>query len=161
MSVRTPLTIRLQSVIIFPMAWEIENFGNKAWSNSLAHRPEDINREWRPKSSIRKVNDAILAQWHQPISKSEIEETFRLLTGLTEDSLLQLSNDEENPILVRTVAHYLIKDWRSWISAIDKVLDRAIGSSEQPINNNFLVWSAVMKFNQLLSWNDNTIKNAE
>lgn len=121
------------------MAWEIENFGDKAWSNSLAHRPHDINREWRPKSSIRKVNDSLIEQGHQPISKSDIEETFRLLTWLTEESLMSLVNNEKNPILIRTVAHYLIKDWMWGIWAIEKVLDRAIGTTETPVNNNILI----------------------
>lgn len=131
--------IRLQSVTIHTMAWEIENFWDKAWSNSLAHRPQDINREWRPKSSIRKVNDTLLAGWHSPISKGDIEETFRLLTGLTEESLLALVKDTENPILIRTVANYLVKDWEKGIWAIEKVLDRAVGTTEAPTNNLFVI----------------------
>ncbi len=94
--------------------------------------PQNINTNWRPKSSIRLVNEKLESHWHVWVSKADIEETFRILAGLTEDSLLALSEDPENPILIRTVAFYLIKDWRRWIDAIDKVLDRAIGTTEAP-----------------------------
>nr|DAP93310.1 MAG TPA: hypothetical protein [Caudoviricetes sp.] len=47
------------------------------------------------------------------MTKSDVEETFRILTGLTEESLDLLVEDSENPMLVRVVANYLVRDWRN------------------------------------------------
>lgn len=110
------------------MAWEIENFWDKAWSNSLAHRPQDINKNWRPKSSIRKVNESIIASWHEPASRDDIEQTYILLTGLTESSLIALQVDDENPILVRTVAKSLLEWFKKWHWALESILLRWIGA---------------------------------
>jgi len=39
-----------------------------------------LNPNWRPKSSIRKVNDALIEAWEEPATRADIEKTYVLLT---------------------------------------------------------------------------------
>lgn len=110
---------------------KIENFWDKINTGGFDKNPQNINKNWPIKKNIANIIQSLKSQWYETVTKSDVEETFRILTGLTEESLDLLVEDSENPMLVRVVANYLVRDWRNtWITPIEKILERAIGSVE-------------------------------
>ena len=108
---------------------KIENFWDKINTGGFDKNPQNINKNWPIKKNIANIIQSLKSQWYETVTKSDMEETFRILTGLTEESLESLVEDSENPMLVRVVANYLVRDWRNtWITPIEKILERAIGS---------------------------------
>lgn len=143
--------------------WKIHLHPN-ATSNWLDKNPQNINRNWPIKKNVAEVMKFLKNEWYERIKKTDIESIYTLLLWLSEETLKTLISDEWNPILVRSVALYLQNWWRDWLTVVEYVAKQALWpmQSENNTQNNFLIGSAVMKFNQLLSWNhDNETHDGE
>ena len=132
------MTIKKENNSKTTQSRKIENFWDKINTGGFDKNPQNINKNWPIKKNIANIIQSLKSQWYETVTKSDVEETFRILTGLTEESLDLLVEDSENPMLVRVVANYLVRDWRNtWITPIEKILERAIESVESLYLNIF------------------------
>ena len=101
---------------------------NKTW-NWFDKNPGNINLKGRPKKWISAVNDELKKKWFEPATKQDIIETYLSLLQLDRNHLVELSNDESKPMLVRI----LVKNMLGWkgFDIIERMLDRWIGKATQ------------------------------
>lgn len=158
-----------------PSTNRVGKWGNKkihehpnAWKNGLDKNPQNINKDWPVNKKLAEVLKFLKTEGYEKITKSDIEEVYTFMLWLSVWTIDQMSKDEWNPVLIRSVALYIRKWWQDGLSTIEYVAKQALGPMqwEAPVQpqqpNNFLIGSAVMKFNQLLSWkHDETPDNGE
>lgn len=108
------------------MAWEIENFWNKANTNWFKQNPQNA---WRPKKWVSLVNQQLKEMWYDPATKADIEETYMQMINLTMKELKELWEWKDQPALVRVLAKNIV--WGKWFEVIEKMLDRGIWKAVQ------------------------------
>lgn len=123
-------------------------------TNWLDKRPGDINKNGAVKKNIAWIIASLKDQGYESVKKWDIEEIYRFLTGLTEATLREIVADKENPMHIRAVANYLVRDWRkNGIWPFEKILERAIWvvESTPPISVNVTTeaMNFLQKMNQL------------
>jgi len=107
------------------MAGEIEHIKGKGFDAN----PQNINRKGRPRKLVGSIVKELEKKGVEEVSKEQIKSCFLMLINLTKDELKEISEDEEQPILIRVVAKNILTG--KGFEIIDKILDRGIGKVGQ------------------------------
>ena len=98
--------------------------------------PQNINKKWQPRKWISIVNKELREMWYEPARKQDIEENYMNMINLSEDDLINLWKDKEQPMLVRVLAKNIL-GWK-WFDIIERMLDRWIWKPTQREENRFV-----------------------
>ncbi len=66
--------------------------------------PQNINRKGQPKKLLRRVLDELRREGYEPVSRTQVEEVYSTLLGLTIDDVKTMANDPNQSMLLRIVA---------------------------------------------------------
>ena len=133
--------------------------------NGLQKNPQNINKNGAVKKSIAVILNFLKEEWYEKVTKRDIESAYTTLLWLSEKTLKDMRDEIENPILLRSVAHYLLNGWRDGLTVVEYVAKQALwpmqwDAPQQPPNT-FLINNASMKFNSLLAGNDTEAHDGE
>ena len=105
-------------------------FNPKSKENlKLFKKWESWNPNWQPRKTVGLVNKILKDEGYEPASKTDIEQNYMQMIQLPMQKIIQLAKDEEQPILIRTIAKNLVS-WK-WFDIIEKMLDRGIWKAVQ------------------------------
>ncbi len=105
----------------------------KANTAGFDKNPQNINRSGRPRMLVSSVIKNLKEKGVESVSKTDIRDTFLMLINLNISELKDIQNDVEHPAIVRIVAKEMLGG--KGFDVIEKMLDRAIGKSEENINS--------------------------
>lgn len=92
---------------------------------------ERINREGRPKKFVSQVLADLKEKGYENVSRSQIVDIYETLLALSEDELLELGNDKEQPMIYRIIARAMLS--KRGFDIIERMVDRAQGRPTQPL----------------------------
>jgi hypothetical protein len=78
-----------------------------AGSNGFEKNPQNINRNGRPRKPFASINQSLKERGIEPISKSELLNSFQLIFNATEDELQELVEDPETPLAYKLMVREL------------------------------------------------------
>lgn len=94
----------------------------KANTNGLKQNPQNINRKYGPHSkTVGAILQALKKEGYEHVTGKDIESAQNALLGVSEAKLRDIADDEDLPILLRSISLYLADGWRKDIRAIREV----------------------------------------
>ena len=88
-----------------------------------------INKNGRPRKLIGTVNKELEEKGFTEANKQEITSCYLRLININEEELKAISNDKEQPILVKIVSNSILSD--KGFDIIERLIDRGVGKSAQ------------------------------
>jgi hypothetical protein len=89
-------------------------------------RPENINKNGRPRKSFATINAKLKKQGVEPLTKKQLLDFYELVFNATEKELVALRNDEETPFVMKMIIQELgsaatrskaLQDYRNYMFA--------------------------------------------
>lgn len=93
--------------------------------------PQNINREGRPRRLVSGVIKELESKGVERVSQTDVKDTFLMLINLEIEELEEITKSKKHPAIVRIVAKEMLGG--KGFDVIEKMLDRAIGKSEENI----------------------------
>lgn len=87
------------------------------------------NPNGQPRKTVWLVNKVLQDEGYEPASKRDIEQNYMQMIQLPMQKIIELAKDQEQPILIRTIAKNLVS-WK-WFDIIERMLDRGIWKAIQ------------------------------
>ena len=94
---------------------------------------QNINRKGRPRKGISLVNFELAKLGYTKATKEDIENIYLVMIQLSQDELVKIGNDKDNPMLARILAKSILDNKRGFENS-EKILDRAIGKPNQSVS---------------------------
>lgn len=91
-----------------------------------------INREGRPRKMVSGVIVELKNKGVEKVSQSDVKDVFLMLINLETNEIKEIINDEKQPAIIRIVGREMLSG--KGFDIIEKMLDRAIGKSNENIN---------------------------
>ena len=111
------------------MAWEIENFWDKKWSNGFDKRPWDA---WRPRKWASLILHTLKEMWiEKNITRNQIDDMYLQMGQLTQKELKKIFKDEKQPVWAHVIAKSLTG--RDSFKTMETMLDRTFWKSTTKI----------------------------
>ena len=104
----------------------------KANTAGFAQNPENINRKGRPRKLVSGVIIELKNKGVEKVSQSDVKDVFLMLINLETNEIKEIINDEKQPAIIRIVGREMLSG--KGFDIIEKMLDRAIGKSNENIN---------------------------
>ena len=104
----------------------------KANTAGFAQNPENINRKGRPRKLVSGVIVELKNKGVERVSQSDVKDVFLMLINLETNEIKEIINDEKQPAIIRIVGREMLSG--KGFDIIEKMLDRAIGKSNENIN---------------------------
>lgn len=93
--------------------------------------PQNINRKGRPRRLVSGVIKELESKGVERVSQTDVRDTFLMLINLEIEELEEITKSKKHPAIVRIVAREMLGG--KGFDVIEKMLDRAIGKSEENI----------------------------
>lgn len=93
--------------------------------------PQNINRAGRPRRLVSTVIKDLESKGVERVSQTDVKDTFLMLINLEIEELEGITKSKKHPAIVRIVAREMLGG--KGFDVIEKMLDRAIGKSEENI----------------------------
>lgn len=90
-----------------------------------------INRKGRPRRLVSNIIEELKKKGVERVSKTDVIDTYLMLINLEISELESMVKDKDQPALVRIVGKEILGS--KGFDVIEKMLDRAIGKSEENI----------------------------
>ena len=98
---------------------------------TFADDPSRINRKWRPKRTLKVINEELKKAGYEPATFDDIKNAYLYLLQLSVDEIKSLVAKKDTPVLIKIVAKAL---WdKKGFDIVEKMLDRAIWKAVQQI----------------------------
>jgi hypothetical protein len=94
---------------------------------------ETLNPNGRPRKLISGTIKQLKEQGVKEATATEIKGVYLMLVNLSKESLMEVQNDKDQPILVHIVAKAILQD--KGFDIIERMLDRSIGRAQQSIDH--------------------------
>jgi hypothetical protein len=94
---------------------------------------ETLNPNGRPRKLISGTIKQLKEQGVEEATATEIKGVYLMLVNLSKESLMEVQNDKDQPILVHIVAKAILQD--KGFDIIERMLDRSIGRAQQSIDH--------------------------
>lgn len=70
--------------------------------------PQNINRKGRPKKLFAALNDEVIANGEEPVSRKDLKEFIMLCFNLNERELRKIATNKDAPFAARSIANELL-----------------------------------------------------
>jgi hypothetical protein len=103
-----------------------------AGKGNFAKNPQNINRKGRPRKMVSGIITELKERGVEKVSPADVKEVFLMLINLEKNEIEEISEDEKQPIITKIVSKEMLSG--KGFDIIEKMLDRAIGKSNENIN---------------------------
>lgn len=90
---------------------------------------ESGNPDGRPPKLLKHLNDELKQQGFEPVSESQVVETYLTLLNMDKDTILNLIKDGKVPSLFEIAAKGI--GGKQGLQAVEKLLERALGKPKE------------------------------
>lgn len=102
---------------------------------------ESGNPKWQPRKGISAVNHELQQAGYSPATKQDIEANYMAMIQLWQDTLLELANNRDKPMIVRIIAKNMLSG--KGFDIIEKMLDRWIWKPIQTQAIEARIWGQI------------------
>ena len=88
-----------------------------------------INRDGRPPKLLKQLNAELKEQGFEPVSESQVIETYLTLLNMDKDTILKLIKEDKVPSLFEIAAKGI--GGKQGLQAVEKLLERALGKPKE------------------------------
>ena len=88
-----------------------------------------INRKGRPPKLLKQLNAELKEQGFEPVSESQVVETYLTLLNMDKDTILKLIKEDKVPSLFEIAAKGI--GGKQGLQAVEKLLERALGKPKE------------------------------
>lgn len=88
-----------------------------------------INRNGRPPKLLKQLNAELKQQGFEPVSESQVVETYLTLLNMDKDTILKLIKEDKVPSLFEIAAKGI--GGKQGLQAVEKLLERALGKPKE------------------------------
>lgn len=103
-----------------------------------------INRKGRPKKLVSTVLDELAAEGYVPITKAQVEMTYKNMISLGEDKLREIGMNKELPMIFRILAREILKT--RGFDVVERMIDRVHGKPKENLKVDGEVKVALVEF---------------
>lgn len=93
-----------------------------------------INRKGRPRILLSQFNEELIKNGVEPVTPSQIDQTYKLFFNLTVDEIKAIAMDEKKGILLRTTAKSLLSP--AGQKMLEDMMNRSMGMAKQITEGN-------------------------
>jgi hypothetical protein len=105
-------------------------------------RPQDINKDGRPRKSFSTINKSLQAAGVEPLTKTNLIKSYELIFSATEEELQNIAKDKETPYGLKLIIKEL-NNTKSRSQALKDYRDYMFGKATE--NKNIEVTEVVRK----------------
>lgn len=105
---------------------------------------ETGNPKGRPRKFVSQVLDDLAKEGYTPITKSQVEQTYKNMISLGEDKLREMAGDKKLPMLFRILAREILT--KRGFDVAERMIDRVHGKPKENLKVDGEVKVALVEF---------------